>query len=218
MNQFSADINTIPSHNFAGLTEKRFWELVDIADWPNSKTIEAKLLYLRSVKKEEGISFRKAICRLFNMVDEFIGDRNPAGGGDDSHSDLCYHIIGLGKESFYKHMNDYRLIKERGKAPYGSEEGYRESFSYCVPHIDEWENADDTIADILAKNKDLKRLNDLKSSAESNGKSLIYADQVISQIAEILIENDGEFIEHIANQVLGNKVKYIEDSFFEIDA
>lgn len=40
------------------------------------------------------------------------------------------------------------------------------------------------------------------------------AENVIDQIAEILAEADGDFIEHIANQVLGRKVVYVEDSFF----
>ena len=43
------------------------------------------------------------------------------------------------------------------------------------------------------------------------------ADEVIAQIAEILPENDGDFIEHIANQVLGRKVRYVEDSLFEYE-
>lgn len=46
-------------------------------------------------------------------------------------------------------------------------------------------------------------------------KETLSADEVIQQIAEILPENDGDFIEHIANQVLGRKVRYIEDSLFE---
>jgi len=41
------------------------------------------------------------------------------------------------------------------------------------------------------------------------------ADEVIQQIADILPENDGDFIEHIANKVLGRKVRYVEDSIFE---
>lgn len=40
-------------------------------------------------------------------------------------------------------------------------------------------------------------------------------DEVIQQIAEILPETEGDFIEHIANQVLGHKVRYVEkDNLF----
>lgn len=48
-------------------------------------------------------------------------------------------------------------------------------------------------------------------------KELLSTQELINEIAEILPENDGEFIEHIANQVLGQKVKYVEDSMFERD-
>jgi len=43
-------------------------------------------------------------------------------------------------------------------------------------------------------------------------KKTLTADEVISEITDILKEADGDFIEHVANQVLGRKVKYIEDS------
>ena len=44
---------------------------------------------------------------------------------------------------------------------------------------------------------------------------ILSTKDVINEIAEILPENDGDFIEHIANQVLGRKVKYLEDDMVE---
>ncbi len=41
------------------------------------------------------------------------------------------------------------------------------------------------------------------------------ADEVINDIAEVLRQADGKFIEEIANKVLTNKVKYLTDSVFE---
>jgi hypothetical protein len=46
-------------------------------------------------------------------------------------------------------------------------------------------------------------------------KETLSTAEVIQQITEILPEADGDFIEHIANQVLGRKVKYLEDDLFE---
>ena len=43
------------------------------------------------------------------------------------------------------------------------------------------------------------------------------ADQVISEISQVLSESSGEFIEKIANQVLAVPVKYTEDSVFEVE-
>ncbi|WP_156820683.1 hypothetical protein [Thioalkalivibrio thiocyanodenitrificans] len=48
-----------------------------------------------------------------------------------------------------------------------------------------------------------------------SAKQLLTAEEVIGQIAEVLPQADGDFIEHIANQVLGRKVRYVEDSVFE---
>lgn len=40
------------------------------------------------------------------------------------------------------------------------------------------------------------------------------SDEVIDEIAEVLRQGDGEFIEEIANKVLVPKITYIEDSMF----
>lgn len=42
------------------------------------------------------------------------------------------------------------------------------------------------------------------------------ANEVINEIAEVLREWDGKDLERIANQILTKKVKYIEDSIFEV--
>jgi len=43
------------------------------------------------------------------------------------------------------------------------------------------------------------------------------ANEIIIEISEVLAEADGKTIERIANQILTKKVKYIEDSIFEVD-
>ncbi len=70
----------------------------------------------------------------------------------------------------------------------------------------------------MSKQKKLKILESITDAKESKMKKIpLTADEVIEQIAEILKEADGDFIEHIANQVLGNKVKYKEDSVFVLE-
>ena len=46
-------------------------------------------------------------------------------------------------------------------------------------------------------------------------KRTLTSDEVINEIAEVLREGDGEFIEKIANQVLIPEVTYLGDSLFE---
>jgi hypothetical protein len=45
----------------------------------------------------------------------------------------------------------------------------------------------------------------------SVGHERLTTDEVLQQVAEILPETDPDFIEHIANQVLGRKVRYLEE-------
>ena len=40
-------------------------------------------------------------------------------------------------------------------------------------------------------------------------------DEMVSEIAEVLREADGEFVEDIANMVLSPKVNYTGDSLFQ---
>ena len=48
-------------------------------------------------------------------------------------------------------------------------------------------------------------------------KRILTSDEIIDEIADVLRQGDGEFIEDIANRVLVPKVTYTEDSLFEQD-
>lgn len=52
---------------------------------------------------------------------------------------------------------------------------------------------------------------------EAEEKETKTADQVISDITEVLSQWDGKDLERIANQILSHPVKYIGDSMFESD-
>lgn len=51
---------------------------------------------------------------------------------------------------------------------------------------------------------------------EGEEKEIKTADQIISDISEVLGQWDGKELERIANQILSNPVKYIGDSTFEV--
>ena len=46
-------------------------------------------------------------------------------------------------------------------------------------------------------------------------KRTLSADDVVNEIAEVLREGDGDFIQEIANKVLVPEVTYVGDSIFE---
>jgi hypothetical protein len=112
------------------MTNVRFWELVELAEWGKDhdyKRIER--LYLRTMTLIESEEFREIFNAKRSALDDFIGDRNPAGGGDDSHGDLMAHIIGLGQAEYVMSLSDYAVILKRGQA-----RDFEESFSYGIPY------------------------------------------------------------------------------------
>lgn len=46
---------------------------------------------------------------------------------------------------------------------------------------------------------------------------VIHIEDVIQQVAEYLRQAPGEEVEEIVNKLLSNKVKYVGDSFFEVE-
>ena len=124
------------------MTEDRFWYIVEQINWAKLSQSKNKLDFevaranvvslfnfnYRVVKELRGIYYYAWV-----LLDRFIGQRNPARGSDDSHDDLLAHIIGLGRKEFYACLKDYERIAARGAAPYGTPEGYRESFAYILP-------------------------------------------------------------------------------------
>ena len=117
--------------------EARFWELVALADWPNKDYDKVKIMYRKSLTKEQCAEFRMMINKAYAMLDNALfGNTNiyeNLGVGDDGYGDLLHHIIGLGKEQFYKHINDLKLIEKLAHS-----NGYKESFAYCIPYDDDY--------------------------------------------------------------------------------
>ena len=186
------------------MSEERFWEIVKIADWPNKDHNDVTAEYLKFLFVEEGIQLRRMSGVFFNMLDKVVGQRNPAGGGDDSHSDLLYHIIGLGREQFYAHLNDYSLIEKRGQSRYDSAEGYKESFAYCMPYEDDWEKID--------PKKTAEIRTEIDKRKEKQEKAVpLKIQTVLDNITDVLTNADGAFVAEIHNQVCSDKIVYIED-------
>lgn len=128
--------------------EKKFWDLVALANWPSDYN-KAKIIYLKKLSKDECKAFRKNVSHARYMVEKSL-EENPEindnlGVGDDGFSDLTHHIVGLGKTEFYKYINNVELI---GKLAHSN--GYEESFSYCIPYEDDYgKNNDYTIDHVI---------------------------------------------------------------------
>jgi len=124
------------------MTEEGFWHIVEHINWAklsqneklNTEIAHANVVSLFGFNRKGVTDLRAILSIARNLLDKKVGDRNPAGCGADSHGDLLYHIVGLGREEFYANLNEYWRIQKRGEAPYGTPEGYRECFAYVIPY------------------------------------------------------------------------------------
>lgn len=186
-----------------GISEDRFWALVAQADWPNRDYNEVTLEFLTTLTAEEGKSFRVALDYLWSQLNIFIGDRNPAGGSDDSHSDFIFHIIGLGKDEFYANLKDYDKMEQRGRKG-----KFEESFGYCVPYVNDWDAKDERIAQLT---KQIHRTAERKAGVKH-----LYIHNIIGDIADVLSNSDGDYVAEIYNQICDKQIEYVEDSVWKV--
>lgn len=106
------------------------WDIVDQIGWGTKTTdykfISRMLLKMSGTKRNEFEAFVRSkeaelSKRLYDIVD---------GPSDDGFSDLCWHIVGLGKIVFDTCMKDPLYAQEL----YDTDQ-YKESFAYCL-HFD----------------------------------------------------------------------------------
>jgi hypothetical protein len=128
-------INYLPNIEDLNMTESRFWEIVSKMNWKIISSCQCDIDKIQAENKNlfknqnELMDFRTIKIVAYKQLDNFIGIRNPANGGDDAHTDLINHIIGLGKKEFYRCLNSYKAIEIRGE-----NHDYTESFSYIIPY------------------------------------------------------------------------------------
>jgi hypothetical protein len=113
------------------------WKLIEFLNWADNNS-DISALTARCIAKVgnagwEDLSMfvKKKVGELQTAIktyEEKNGDLDI--GSDDGFSDVCYHIVGLGKEEFNRCIKDPKLVEKRYNSPYGSYEGYRESFAY----------------------------------------------------------------------------------------
>ena len=114
------------------MSENRFWELVEMVKWPCDYQ-QARMKYLKILSKKECAVFRikieQAYCELGNLTKDLILSNQAYTLSDDGYNDFIYHVIGLGKEEFYRCVNNPDLVIQKIKA-----NDYEESFAYCIPY------------------------------------------------------------------------------------
>jgi hypothetical protein len=204
------------------MTEDKFWEIVKTVNWESDCDFERiKLWFLKNVPEDEASAFTDIMTEKWNLLDHMIGDeRNPAGGGDDSHGDLINHVIGLGKEQYEAHLKDYKLLAARGSAAHGTKEGYAECFSYAIPYDDDYKqySNDDWITKWAKKAaveiEELLKMDHKDDLAPIVGDfefALTELEKVLEKEYQSFVDSEDETVKHL------NKIaKFFKDNYLEL--
>lgn len=128
------------------VTEEVFWEIVEEINWDERceeiSLDEENIRLMKRFNKEAARELQRISSEKEGEVYEAFEDYlykegTSVGLGDDSFSDLCSHIVGLGREEFEAHLNNPELIYQR--AVKGN---FKEKFSYVFPYPSDYENLD----------------------------------------------------------------------------
>jgi hypothetical protein len=134
------------------MTEDEFWAIIGTMGWGRKDTNYKRIKNAIRVRLNFDVErietfhdiYRKKQGDIARVLDKaYYENSDGLGLGDDGFGDLTSHIVGMGKDEYTRVLNDPSLGKARAHAPYGSPEGFTESFSYAVPskfdmHEIEW--------------------------------------------------------------------------------
>jgi len=125
------------------MSESDFWKITEPYGWgtrtTDYKKIEKDLM--RKLTPDEAEALRQVFGKLKGQLYKQL-DRAVEGVGDDSFDDLLSHIIGMGRREYQAVMKDPSLAQARVNAPYGSKDGYKESFAYALPSKSDYARLD----------------------------------------------------------------------------
>lgn len=120
---------TTKKENFINKIEEYndFWNIVDKLGWQknNYDYNKIKNLIFLNFSNEEIIQLDKNLEEVYSIVYNYIQSNYNIELGDDSFSDLNYHLIGSGKEFLLSVIFDENKLKTVN---------YRESFAYAIPY------------------------------------------------------------------------------------
>jgi hypothetical protein len=114
-----------------------FWAEVALMGWGTKGNYDAiKLALLQKWTPSKAKQMSNTCRFLRNRLDEKCR-KVVKGLGDDGYGDLLSHIIGLGKEEYDRNMAEPKLAAARAY-----EYEFKECFSYCLPHKDDFKLLD----------------------------------------------------------------------------
>ena len=173
------------------------WPLIAVLDWKNNcKDFEAIARRCINLVGADGwkkldmfVTARvKELQRAIEKHEEVHG--NLRIGSDDGFSDVCYHVVGLGEEEFNRCMKDVTLVEKRYHAPYGSPDGYKESFAYVFlepSKIRTEQDTKETLVNMVKQAEEIvKELNSLAHQLHSAQQKIMELRNAVAVVKEDL--------------------------------
>jgi len=166
------------------------WPLINVLDWANNSK-DAEAIARRCIKlvgedgwKDLSKFVDAKVGELQKTIEKYEDDNGKLGiGSDDGFSDVTYHVVGLGQQEFNRCMANPALVEKRYNAPYGSPEGYQESFAYVFLRPSKERTEQDTKEDL---EKVLTQAGDLIKRIISIGDSVETAYKDLAQLADTI--------------------------------
>lgn len=176
------------------MTINEFWNIVKRINWLANCTqrryyYDAKKMLMHEYSPETMKEFSDQFCNLkaalsdcIDAYDEATGERVGNYGGDDSFDDMLSHVVGCGKDAYDAVLKDPTILNEMK---------YVESFAYCIPYGDDYQNIDPAHYQKWAR----EAITELASIVQANDIDAETADTIKDIMARMLFMVSGNFTE-----------------------
>jgi len=150
-------IDKIPTNSSDSLSEDIFWKVVEQANWPHEDSKIVKIKYLKSMNVDSLTKFIAKLSDAYGLLEKNIVNKTWRDYNEDSN--LIYHIIGLGKKTFYACLNNVNLIQKIANEGMLTDSFCDTSFNCCIPYIEDYAFYNIKYIEKIAKKsiKDIKR-------------------------------------------------------------
>ena len=116
------------------LDDLKAWQQIGALKWGESFDYKAIQQSLKPRLRNRLDQFRLRAVSLLERHARRI--ENLQADSADALNDILNHIVGLGRDEYVRALEDPKAVLEaHHAAPYGTREGYAESFAYCFQNV-----------------------------------------------------------------------------------
>ena len=183
------------------MTNERFWEIIDKVDWPRENYDQIKVDLLMTLSPNEVEELRDELYRRISKVREAFNEARDKETwiSDDGLSDLCNHVVGLGKQEYNWRLNNPDVLINDYK-----EGNFVESLSYALPYLQDYQKLGNAYYRHRSNSKaeDIREITEndrLAKSIQEKAKRLVSTMESFPDVKLRWFdcENESEFLDHL---------------------